>query len=152
MKRIKYLFTLVLLVLLLSNCVALNKQEIPFVVVTEGDKAAGYIDQRGLVIASQDEWEEVWEQIHLHTSPRPTLPAVDLTQYILLGVFAGEKQSGGYTIQVTKVTQTDQAAIVYATETAPKAGQMVITQITYPYQIVRIPRTSLPVRFDLKGG
>lgn len=148
MRWITYLFALALLSLVAAGCTASTKEEISFTVVAEGDTAADYPDQQGVVIASQSDWEMLWEQLHRYTIPRPALPEVDLMQHTLLAVFAGEKRSGGYTIQVERIIQTDQAVTVHVTETAPGPEDITTALITYPYQVVKIPHTSLPVHFD----
>jgi hypothetical protein len=145
MRWLKYLITPVLLSLALAGC---TEQEAPFWVVAEGWNASDYRDQQGMVIGSMVEWEELWGQMHHYTIPPPDLPEVDFEQYMLLAVFSGEKQSGGFTSQVERITQTDAALAVHVVETAPGPDQVTISQITYPWQIVRTPRTDLPVRFE----
>ena len=149
MRWIAYVFALALLNLVVVACTASAKEEeIPFTVIVEGDTAAEYPDRQGAIIASSSEWKTLWEQLHRYTIPRPALPEVDFTQHMLLAVFAGEKRTGGYAIQVKRVTQTDQAVIVHVTETAPGPEDVVVAMITYPYQVVKIPRTDLPVHFE----
>jgi hypothetical protein len=142
-----YLFVLALLSLVVTGCTT-PAEEIPFTVIAEGDTAANYPNRQGVVIASPSEWETLWEQLHRYTIPRPALPEVDFTQHTLLAVFAGEKPSGGYTIRVKRVIQTDQRVIVHVIETAPGTGNITTALITYPYQIVKVRRISLPVHFD----
>jgi len=145
---IVHLLALVSLSLTLVGCTTSVREEIPFTVIAEGDTAADYPDQQGIVIGSLAEWEELWSQLRGYTIPQPAVPELEFTQYTVLAVFAGEKRSGGYTVQVERVIQTDQAVIVRVTETAPGTDQMTTAQITYPYQVVKIPHTSLLVRFD----
>lgn len=151
MRWITYLLALVLLGLVVTGCTASTEEKMAFTVVAEGDTAADYPDQQGVVIASPNEWETLWEQLHRYTIPRPAVPEVDFRQHTLLTVFAGEKRSGGYTIQVEQVTRTDQAVIVRVTETAPGPRDTTTALITYPYQVVRIPRPSLPVHFEFQA-
>jgi hypothetical protein len=150
MRWLKYPFAVTLLSLIVAGCAASPEAEISFTVIAEGDTAADYPDQQGVVIDSPAEWEGLWEQLHRNTIPRPALPEVDFEQYTLLAVFAGEKRSGGYAIQVEKVTQTEGAVIVHTIETAPGADQMAAAQITYPYQVVKMSCISLPVQFKFE--
>jgi hypothetical protein len=55
--------------------------------------------------------------------------------YMLL-VFMGEKNTGGYGIEVVSVEDNEGKTNVIVKETAPNKGDMVITVITYPYTIV----------------
>ena len=79
MRWITYLFALALLSLAVTGCTASTREETPFTVVAEGDTAADYLDQQGIVIGSLADWEELWEQLHRYTIPRPALPEVDFT-------------------------------------------------------------------------
>ena len=148
MQRIACLFILIVFTLVVVRCAPTAEKEIPFTVVTTGHTVADYPNQEGIVITSMDEWEAMWEKLHRFTTPRPELPDVDFAQHILLAVFAGEKRSGGYAIQVERVTQTDEIVMVYASEISPGPEEITIAQITFPYQIVKISHTNLPVRFD----
>lgn len=148
MRWITHLFVSALLSLVVIGCVAATGEKVPFTVVEEGDTASDYPDQRGVVIDSLSEWKALWEQLHRYTIPQPALPEVDFTQLVLVAVFAGEKRSGGYTIQVQRVIETKQALTVHASVTAPEPDQVTTAQITYPYHIVKIPRTRLPVHFN----
>jgi hypothetical protein len=79
---------------------------------------------------------------------RPGLPNIDFSQTLIIAVFAGAKPSGGYTIKVSRIVQTEQAVVVHVAEERPARGQAGIAQIVYPYQIVSLPRTTLPIRFS----
>ncbi|HLA54986.1 MAG TPA: protease complex subunit PrcB family protein [Flavobacterium sp.] len=50
----------------------------------------------------------------------------------------GEKSTGGYSIGVQSMEETDDKIIITVKETEPKPGDMVTQNITYPYCIVKI--------------
>ncbi|MCV9928878.1 protease complex subunit PrcB family protein [Flavobacterium sp. LS1R49] len=50
----------------------------------------------------------------------------------------GEKNTGGYSIGVEKVEETDKNIIITVKETAPNPSDMVMQVITYPYAVVKI--------------
>ncbi len=58
--------------------------------------------------------------------------------YIFIG--AGEKNTGGYDIQVTDVLKTGDEITIIVAEEAPGKDDMVVQVITYPYQIIRVSR------------
>lgn len=148
MRWITRSFALSLLSVLVIACSASTGEEVSFTVIAEGDTAADYPDEQGIVISSPTDWQTLWEQIHRYSLPQPSLPEVDFTQHTLLAVFAGEKRSGGYGIRVEKMSRTDQTMIVHVIGTSPAPDEMTIALITYPYQIVKILDTHLPIRFD----
>jgi hypothetical protein len=61
---------------------------------------------------------------------------IDKTNYIVLNM--GEKSTGGYSIGVEKVEETDKNIIITIKETAPAPDSMVMQMITYPYAVVKI--------------
>lgn len=58
------------------------------------------------------------------------------SNYIILNM--GEKNSGGYSIGVEKVEETDKNIIITVKENSPAPDAMVTQVITYPYTVVKI--------------
>ncbi|MBS7254835.1 protease complex subunit PrcB family protein [Flavobacterium branchiicola] len=58
------------------------------------------------------------------------------SNYVILNM--GEKNTGGYTIGIEKVEETDKNIIITVKENNPAADAMVMQVITYPYTVVRI--------------
>ncbi len=67
---------------------------------------------------------------------------------MLIAIFAGEKRSGGYTVRVQRARETKRALTVQAAVKSPDPDQVTTAQIVYPYQIVKVPRSDLPVEFQ----
>ncbi len=61
---------------------------------------------------------------------------VQNSNFVILNM--GEKASGGYTIGIESVRETDENIIIKVKETAPKEGSMVTLAITYPFCVVKI--------------
>lgn len=62
----------------------------------------------------------------------------DLTKANFLILNMGEKNTGGYAINVDNVVETDKNIIVTVKETVPESGAMVSQSIVYPYCVVKI--------------
>ncbi|TPG33325.1 protease complex subunit PrcB family protein [Flavobacterium pectinovorum] len=58
------------------------------------------------------------------------------SNYIILNM--GEKNTGGYSIGVEKVEETDKNIIITVKENNPAPDAMVMQVITYPYTVVKI--------------
>ncbi|KIO52090.1 protease complex subunit PrcB family protein [Flavobacterium hibernum] len=58
------------------------------------------------------------------------------SNYVILNM--GEKNTGGYSIGVDKVEETDKNIIITVKENAPATDVMVMQVITYPYTVVKI--------------
>lgn len=58
------------------------------------------------------------------------------SNYVILNM--GEKNTGGYSIGVEKVEETDKNIIITVKEISPAADAMVMQVITYPYTVVKV--------------
>lgn len=61
---------------------------------------------------------------------------INNSNYVILNM--GEKNTGGYSIGVDKVEETDKNIIITVKENAPAKDAMVMQVITYPYTVVKI--------------
>ena len=58
------------------------------------------------------------------------------SNYVILNM--GEKNTGGYSIKVEKVEETDKNIIITVKEVSPAADAMTMQVITYPYTVVKV--------------
>jgi hypothetical protein len=93
------------------------------------------------VARTTEEIERLWRA---HRGTPSPLPGDGRT---VIGVFAGERPTGGYQIAVERVEMREGRLRVSVRDTAPPPGAPVTQSLTYPYHIVAIPRTNLPVEF-----
>ncbi|MDW8850952.1 protease complex subunit PrcB family protein [Flavobacterium sp. MMLR14_040] len=61
---------------------------------------------------------------------------INNSNYVILNM--GEKNTGGYSISVEKVEETDKNIIITVKEKGPAADAMTMQVITYPYTVVRV--------------
>ncbi|MGO4771743.1 protease complex subunit PrcB family protein [Flavobacterium sp. W22_SRS_FK3] len=61
---------------------------------------------------------------------------INNSNYVILNM--GEKNTGGYTIGVEKVEETDSNILITVKENTPAKDAMVMQVITYPYTVVKI--------------
>lgn len=62
----------------------------------------------------------------------------DLKQSNFVILNMGEKPTGGYSITVENVIETEKNIEIKVKETSPEPGAMLIQSITYPYCVVKI--------------
>ena len=61
---------------------------------------------------------------------------INNSNYVILNM--GEKNTGGYSIGVETVEETDQNIIITVQEKGPEPGAMVMQVISYPYTVVKV--------------
>ena len=72
--------------------------------------------------------------------------AIDFNKSVLGGIFLGQQSTGGFTIKIDKIIESDDSLKVYYSVQTGKIAIMVITQ---PYVIFMMPKTNKPVEFIL---
>ena len=109
---------------------------------------SGIEDALSVVIRTADEWRKLWEE---HTTaygdPKPALPAVDFAKCMVIGVYAGQKPTGGYELRIVRTKATD-AGVDLEWSLASPPPDMVVTQaLTEPYVLIVVDRQEGDVTF-----
>ena len=63
----------------------------------------------------------------------------------------GERPTGGYDVEITEIIEKNEKIEVLAHFTAPGEDEPVTQAITYPYDLVMIEETRMPVSFTTTG-
>ncbi len=63
----------------------------------------------------------------------------------------GERPTGGYSVEITEIVEKEDQLEVSVHYTAPEEGEPVTQAITYPYDLVIVEETELPVDFVTTG-
>ena len=121
---------------------------IDFTTIAQGTNS-GYQSASQTVIDNQERWINLWQQHTSDTEPSPPVPQVDFTSYNVVAVFAGEKSTGGYSVEMltveTRNFQTkDLPSLVIVVEyRQPQPEDFVTEAMTYPYHMIKIPQVDV---------
>lgn len=108
---------------------------------------SGLGERRREVIRDEANFVRLWSEIHADSTPAPPLPPVDFAQHMLIAVALGTRPSGGYGIKVQSVTTRGERLEVAVAEFCPAPGAVVITVLTQPVEVVRVPRLTQTATF-----
>jgi len=108
----------------------------------------GYTEPERLVIKKEDLWRGVWGKMHRFLVPRPELPVINFEKEMVIAVFMGERKTGGYEIEIIRITEGEKKLIVEVEEKEPPSDSVQTMALTQPYHLIVIPKSSLPVRFQ----
>ncbi|MBA2353133.1 MAG: VWA domain-containing protein [Acidobacteria bacterium] len=103
---------------------------------------------RESIARSADEWASLWTALPTKQQP----PAVAFDQMMVVGVFLGNRPSGGFKVEITGIRQDADALVVSWREVAPTAGGPADTTVTTPFAVAGVPRHDGPVRFEKVGS
>lgn len=111
---------------------------------------SSYKEKVYFTISSQEEWQKVWGEINLGSTPVPALPTVDFTKEMLVLVFQGTQSNAGYSIEVTGVEKKDGVVGVMVKEISPGGSCITAQVITAPLHIVKMPKVDAKFEYDVK--
>ena len=101
---------------------------------------SGIMTREQLVMESLDEWGRFWDRHASVHVPAPNAPEVDFSKEMVIAIFSGEKPTGGYSIEITKVELDKDEVTIFFEEVSPEPGQPVTEALTQPFHIVKINR------------
>ena len=142
-------FTAVIVLVLVSVSGCVQTQEPPeqppdFETISRG--GFGGLDEQGdYVIDSEGEWSELLNRTRIRFQEPP---AIDFSRSTVIAVFLGTRSTGGYTIEIKDIAETDDEVTVYVEETSPGPGENVIMAVTQPYHIVKTKKITKEVIFE----
>lgn len=92
--------------------------------------------------------QEIYAQINKTRKPGFEIPKVDFTKEAIVGIFMGEKNTGGFNVTVEKIKEDKDKVTVYVKETEPEASDMVTMVITQPFCVVKLKNYGKAIHFE----
>jgi hypothetical protein len=116
---------------------SLEPTPVPFTELTRGATSA-IATSTNYLITSESQLEKLWQLVDAEGD----VPKVDFNTQYVAAVFAGQRPTTGYAIEVSKVEDTTVRTVVV---TLAKPGSDCVTgqSVTAPYAIIVLPKTPL---------
>lgn len=111
--------------------------QVAFTVLETGQQAVEVAERKNVAARDAASFQRLWTMAH--GGQEMAAPEVDFTKEYVIGVFAGEKTTGGHMIEVLSVTDFGDQRTLSVTQTAPGEGCAVSQAFTSPYQLIRVP-------------
>lgn len=120
-----------------------NGNIVSITVLAQGNDAISITQRTNYRIQNSQDLQSLWELVY-GSNDTPTAPPVDFSQNEVLAVFDGSHATNGYSIKVLSVTDTTQR-LVLVNHASPEASCSLKGVATSPFEIIEVPRTSLPM-------
>ena len=117
------------------------------IVTVEQGNFSGIVEPLELVIHTPAEWQNLWKRHVSIQSPPSPVPPIAFDTEMVVAVFLGQKNTGGYEVNISKAERRGPAVTIFYNVGIPKPGGVSIQAITQPFHIVRMPRSDGPVEF-----
>lgn len=107
------------------------------------------LSPRRVVARDLETFRSLWLE---HGGSPESLPEIDFKQEMVIGLFMGEQPTGGYAIEIARITEDNQQLTAWIKTREPNPDQMVIQILTAPAHLVATPIRDLPLNFsELQG-
>jgi len=124
-------------------------EELKLETIAKGNYSGLEGPRNSWVIDTQQAWSAFYNKLESKNILRPTAPSVDFSHYTILAVYMGQKSSGGYSTEISKVLQNGKDLEVQVQEFShSNSMSMALTQ---PYHIVKVPKAEGKVEFKYLG-
>lgn len=120
-----------------------NPEAVPFTVLTTGTHAAEVTARKNYEVGDKAGLAKLWKLAF--GANATSTPVINFGQQEVVGIFAGEKPTGGYAIKVTKVEDSATERTIHVTLVVPGANCMTTQSVTSPYTIISLSPSLLPL-------
>jgi len=112
--------------------------------VEKGDQS-NIENAKQVLVRTDAELRTLWQQ---HSPDRPP-PKIDFAKEMIVAVFMGSRPNAGFSTAVVSATAAAGVLMVRYSETKPGPGTVAAQILTFPYDIVAIPKADVrDVRFE----
>lgn len=138
--KLKMKYLNILLFFLLTGCSILKKSSSePFTTLYKGSNST-ITDEKFLLIKDNQDFINTIQKLQVDESQFSTLLNVNFKINDICIVFLGERNTGGYSIEVEKIIKKKNIFYLKMIEEGPGKEDFVTTAITNPYCITVIPK------------
>jgi len=116
--------------------------------VLDHSQTSGITFQKFFEIRTAQEFEDFWI-IHAQPTRKPQ-PKIDFKQEMVLAVFYGQQQTGGYDIYIHTVEELEEELLVKVHPVTPAPDSIRTMMISQPHMIISLPRIEKPVHFVIE--
>jgi hypothetical protein len=115
--------------------------------IARGD-GSGIDAPRRVVIRDEQAWRTLWKE---HAGPDAAVPPIDFATRMVAAVFAGDRPTPGYGIEVVDARRDGEGLGIVVAESRPAPGTLAAQVITTPFHIVSLPRFEGSVVFTSRS-
>ena len=99
------------------------------------------------VIIDDNFWGNIWDNINSGIILKPDVPMVDFDNEMIIVVYQGGFNTGGYGIEIKKIIENKDQLEVLVEETSPDRGMMVTQAFSQPYHMVKTEKFEKEIKF-----
>ena len=112
------------------------------------EQASGMRNAGAQVVARQEPWAQLWEQIVLGRAPKPPLPAIDFEKNILIVATLGETGDSCTQVRIDQVSRRSGILDVTISEIRRPPSCSCPPVVVNPVHVVAVPRAATGATYN----
>jgi uncharacterized membrane protein len=112
--------------------------------IAKGD-GSRLVEPRRFVVRDPQAFAAVWAA---HAGPDAPVPAVDFRTRMVVAVFAGQRPTPGFEVEITGTRREGAALVVIVDEKGPPPSVASAQILVSPFHVVTLPRENGEIRFN----
>lgn len=156
----KFLKITTLLVILLFSLTACNTSKVTVKQTEIGKQTeTGKKDPQGITVnkinfeqAKDEELPPNMDNSIRNLKPNKGFLVYDYNGYYYITIFAGKKNTGGYSIKVLSIEDNEGKTFILVEEKSPSKDDIVTQVITYPYTTIKVRGITPNITIENEGG
>ena len=109
--------------------------------------SSGVREPRRIVARSAEDWAAFWVTHAADRIPAESVPMVDFTKDMVVGIVLGERPTAGYEVEIVSVAREGDRLVVRTREVRPAPDSVQAQVITVPFALATISRFGGEVAF-----
>jgi len=102
------------------------------------EKHSGIYEPRNMVVKSQKEFDELWEESQRGIDFGPAKPKVDFEKKWVIACFLGTVNTGGHSLEIQSIQAGSASILITVVHKRPGAGCLTAQVIEFPYLMAAI--------------
>lgn len=129
-------------------------EQVTWETVASGSQATGVQAPRFEIVSDQRQLASFWARVHASQLQPPPPPDANFARETLVAVYQGQRPTGGYAVNVRRVTEEQGELYLDVEFVEPGEGAMTTQALTSPWTLVRVLRGGYPVAWirDVADG
>jgi len=107
---------------------------VEMITIARGSYAVETTERKAILAATDADYRRSWADLIGESE----VPVVDFSSSVVVFLFAGERNTGGWSVEPSAVNIDGTTVVIDAKVQGPSPGGMVTQAITYPYAVVAI--------------
>lgn len=123
---------------------------IPFTTIKDGYYSGEEVD-KNYIAKTEEEFAKLWKDIHGTITPKPPIPAIDFTEYMVIGMFKGLHNPVELSSHIKNIYENKDSIVVEIEDALPaeKCEKTKTSLLGRPFHLIYTKTSNKPIQVKI---